>query len=252
MFYYTVELELGLFDDAYSRFCDILEENGRNLEAIFGLAHACLSLCRNSIVEGKFAKALDFLKKGISIHEEHYFGSDAIRSRSVSAAKCLGDLYSMGSLLPASMFGPDQKSNIASFEAQLHFVAKGEKYYEEAIEIAESAEFDEGIVAAAACDLGANQFMQAQLLCQSAAASDKQKWTRFHFAKKTRILIILDKAVDSFLKAIDVCPKHPAGWCGIGVVMSFSDPLIAQHCFSRALELDKSSPGMFLIILFNI
>ena len=102
-----VEAELGLHIEAYTRFKSVLQQYEFNESTAFGLARSCLPLSKVCLEEGKHALALKYLFEGIGVLERH-------SAKSLSAFKCLGDLYSFGYTLPHFLFSNDYGLRLAN------------------------------------------------------------------------------------------------------------------------------------------
>ena len=214
-----VEAELGLHIEAYTRFKSVLQQYEFNESTAFGLARSCLPLSKVCLEEGKHALALKYLFEGIGVLERH-------SAKSLSAFKCLGDLYSFGYTLPHFLF-----SNDGLKVSQLQYISKGENSYRSAYKLSEEKNLDASMRAALMCDVGINLLLQGQICLQSLfipSSNDDDHIKRFK------------EASECFLLSIKLEPSYSIAWSGLGTSLIHIDPILSQHCFCRSLELDKS------------
>ena len=54
---------------------------------------------------------------------------------------------------------------------------------------------------------------------------------------------MLQNSINSFLSSIDIDFSFAPAWGGLGIALSFVDPILSQHCLARSVELDKSGVG---------
>jgi len=248
----TVELELGLFDEAGSKFSEVLHQS-TSYNAAFGLASSMLSLARRDIEFGKAGNALNRLEIGINSLLTHVVEQDSrgtLTSTFVCPLKLLGDLYSFGASLSSSVFINEvNDSTSKGVELKLDFVSKGEKAYNSYLlmvqtlsttnDRTDSKEF----ISYASYDLGINILFQARILCESlneGSGGNKTKMRDIPLINEN-IKSLLEKSKGCFMKAIDSNELASNAWNGLGCVLCSMDPLLAQHSFSRALQLDRSS-----------
>jgi len=240
-----VELDLGLYDEAIEKFDEVLnsEENGSHFIAAYGKATGLLYTSQRDINEGKFGKALSRLEIAISnlcqfipsLDRPCFDGKENFSS----TLKLLGDIYSFGVNIPSDIFLETDKRN---------FIAKGARAYEAVIEcIVKSNTKDEHslLFAAAACDLGTNQYIQAILtaceLGEGSGGNLKMSDITNISNRNLSVNELLQNSINSFSLALDSNDSIAPAWCGLGCALRGTDPLLAQHCFCRAIELDKSS-----------
>jgi superkiller protein 3 len=245
-----IDLDLGLYTDAAEKCSRVLSMEDSALHYYHRMAayiegKSCLFLAKSCIQEGKFGSSLSHLEKGIarlsslSIHEtssmNHY-----------CEIKLLGDLYSLGNSLPSYAFetiSPDGENTekVGNFsnngtQNQLSFLMKGEQAYTLAMDIIKREDeiecTDTALVAAAAIDLATNLLSQTRLVLL-ANSEDANK-------SGNQINHLIARSVNAYVLAIDVCPHDPSAWCGLGCALIAVDPIMSQHAFSRALQIDPS------------
>jgi len=225
-----VEQELGLFDEAAAKFSSVVDrgENSSRSVALHGRAMVLFSIAERELMDGKIGAAFTCVKRAIDSCE---------KSSMVSGCqlKLLGDLYSFGASFPSDIFS-DQSSQAqdqeSSFQNQLDFVRKGEEAFRSALDAQASilAEEDEEFIVTRSsilCDIALNILLQAQSLSAQKAHTDKIKNT-------------YQRAAAAFREAIDYNPIHAASWCGLGCSVLKTDPLLAQHAFSRCIQIENT------------
>ena len=240
-----VELELGLLDECMDKFNMVLDADDVNTQynAAFGLASCMLLSARRKAEEGKSGDALACLQKGIKSLSSLMQGDGKTSEVTFYCAfKLLGDLHNAGSILPPSVFnGTKQKTS---------FIEKGEDAYKEIVKSVENrptsvGDEEEGIVSIltkAYSDIGINILLRARILGEMLhEGSGLESSTILHIAKEENIGNLLDLAIGYFMKSIETNQSSPLAWCGLGCSLVSTDPLLAQHAFVRALELDKAS-----------
>lgn len=263
---FTVELELGLFEDAVSRFEAILEtstdKSVRPL-ASYGHGTAMAALSKMFVGEGKFGSAMEHLLNGIkSIESLLEDESGTVLSTSACSFKLLGDLYSLATSLPPSLFGrckaDDENRAACNLEccsdhdeetlSKISFVSKGDAAYSKAMacheeELVETESSDTSLLAAASFDLGTNLLCQAQILARSLGegTGGNTRTSMRDMTKKCKgIQQRIDESIKHFRDAIEREELFAPAWCGLGSALCYRDTLLAQHCFCRAVQIDKT------------
>jgi hypothetical protein len=246
-----VELELGLFDDAANNFFRVLERQEGPTQSIaaYGQGVALLSIAQRDAQDGKAGAALAHVQRAIEsclVSSSELYGC---------TRKLLGDIYSFGANLPPSVFQDEHDSEERLSEkdhvrAQVKFIAKGEDAYRSAAEMQVAMDDNELRVVRASiiCDAGVNILLQAQCLsilyggiCGSDCAVSEGN---------QELQDCLNRAAQEFRVAIETSPLHAPAWCGLGCAVVASDPLLAQHAFTRCMQLDKLFPDAYANIGF--
>jgi len=253
-----VQLDLGLYDEAAEK-CDVILSSGTTSPIHQMVAYieseALLAMAKQDVQEGKFGLCLSHLQKGI----------DRLNSLSVQfsssenfycVTKLLGDLYTFAESLPSYVFilssfseeTHDDESTFLSHEVQnqMSFIAKGEEAYMMAQKLAEiEGDSDEDypyLVASASSDLGTNLLAQARV-CSAALGEGSgggTKTSMFDMAARSgKIMDLITRSINSYTKAIDLNPHDASAWNGLGTALATVDPLLSQHAFCRALQIDK-------------
>jgi len=223
--------------------------------AAYGVANCSLAMADSCFGDGKFGAALEHLKRGISFLENTLISrkSDALASPTQCALKLLGDLHSYASVLPSSVFSVlnEDETVFASDEEKLRFVAAGELAYTSVLGMAEDArasvehlnQYLNDFISAAYCDLGTNVLFQARILCDIAheGSGAGTCTSMIDMPAKNKIINeTLERSLKLFCKALDSSEQMSThAWNGIGCVFCAKDPILAQHSFSRALQIDK-------------
>ena len=264
---FAVELELGLFEDAVSRFEAVLEDStDKSVRPLASYGHgtAMAALSKMFVGEGKFGSAMKHLLNGIkSIESLLEDESGSALSTSACSFKLLGDLYSLATSLPPSVFdrcktGKEDSgaSNLQCCSehdedtlSKLSFVSKGGSAYSRAIathekELKETESSDTSLlIAAASFDLGTNLLCQAQVLARSLGegTGDNTKTSMLDMTKKCKgIQQRIDESIKHFRAAIEREELFAPAWCGLGSALCYKDTLLTQHCFCRAVQIDKT------------
>jgi tetratricopeptide (TPR) repeat protein len=191
-----------------------------------------LSLAQRDAQDGKAGAAYGSICQAID-------GFDSAASTFSCTHKLIGDLYSFGASLPPGVFDSSAETDILQ---QIAFVAHGESFYQAASAIFVSEDENESKVFRAAfiTDAGTNILHQSHLTsCQ------KCKGLSCNSTKCEAVSALYKRASLQFRSAIELCPEYAPAWCGLGCSMVFSDPLLAQHCFCRSLELDSFAPDAY-------
>lgn len=233
----SAELELGLLDEAEEKFrrgIDKYTEGPRSLLG-YGRAKTLLMMVQRDHQDGKSGAAYGHLTNAIECCEK--IGDAKLNS---SFHKLLGDLYSYGVELPLDLFASENNTEEATvLETKLRLISKGEDCYRAAFDLTTDQETKASLMT----DIGSNILSRAQIL-------------EFHnsnglWRKPTEVVSLLyKKASGAFKEATDIMPDLASAWCGFGCSMINADPLISQHAFVRALELDKKSPDAYANLSF--
>lgn len=242
---FKVEMELGLFDEAeekFSRAMDCSDDEMLRIAA-YGCGVARLSMAQRDLYDGKAGLAYALIQRGVrDCHK--------LRGRTnVCVQKLLGDLHSFASILPSDVFGEDGfcsglENNEALLRAQLDFISKGKDAYQHAHSLVDVfGEVSDAIRASLITDIGSNLLMQAHLLCDWESKG-------LHHQSSEEGSNFLSCAAAEFGRALKFCPTYAPAWCGMGCAVINSDPLLAQHAFSRSLELDNRVPDPYANLSF--
>jgi len=169
-------------------------------------------------------------------------------------------LYSLGNSLPSYVFATAITSQDAEdkrkksylsleVESQLSFMMKGEQAYMLALElcnkddVGEDDEDNKHLFAAALTDLGTNLLSQARV-ASMALGEGSGGGTKTSLAdlamQSSQIKDLITRSINAYLQAVDSSPHEAPAWCGLGCALVAVDPLLSQHAFSRALQLDAS------------
>lgn len=259
-FAFTVEVELGLVEQATEKFETVLSKGDKlaRLNASFGIASCMMLGARRDKDEGKYGHALSRLITGINALGESCPSSESLDHFFITG-KLLGDLYSSASLLPPSVFKIGNESDFKALELKLDFIRKGGAAYENILlklnNIGDA--FRENLVdiyATASCDLGINKLLQINILRELCCEEYGIDGVTSKFKSETESIIdgIFNEAVGAFKDAIRLNHLFSLAWCGLGCAMVTHDPLLAQHAFCRSLQIDKSGDDSWtnLILLY--
>ena len=231
-----VEQELGCFDEAAEKFASVIIRNDSRLSvALYGQAVALFSTAKRDLMDGKAGAAFCSIKHGI----ENCLNSSI---KSGCELKLLGDLYSFGASLPFKVFcdddNPSQDMEYC-FQKQLEFVSRGEEAFRSSLNISGEDEVKSSIL----CDIALNTLLQAQLLSSIQIDSDDS-------SRSQEVITRYDRAAEAFRLAIEYNPIHAASWCGLGCSVLKKDPLLAQHAFSRCVQIESMSPDAYANVGF--
>ncbi|KAL7539490.1 hypothetical protein ACHAXR_012876 [Thalassiosira sp. AJA248-18] len=256
-----VDLDLGLYEEASEKGDKVLSLKSssvhiRRMAAYIG-GQALLFLARTDIQEGKFGSCLSHLEKGIARLSALSLKEDSGDSY-YCEVKLLGDLYSFGHSLPSyvfatasSMQNTQQEGKMGQsgpeIESQLSFIKKGEQAYTLAAELGKNEDLNEEdnkyLIAAAVTDLGTNLLSQARVL-SSALGEGSGGGTKTSLSdlamQSSQIKDLITRSINAYLFAVDSSPHEAPAWCGLGCALIAVDPLLSQHAFSRALQIDPS------------
>ena len=235
-------MELGLFDEAATKFAIVLDRGNDPFLPIASYGHgsALLSMAQRDIEDGKAGSAYVHIKRAVEICQ-------SLSKDFGCARKLLGDLYSSSFALPADVFldkedNSDPLDTQNLLKSQLLFVTIGEQSYRESVEHQVSDDEDELRIlkSSSICDTGVNILLQAQL---------RQRMCEESFGGKTELskesLDDCKRAEKEFCEAIELNPLNAAAWCGLGCAVAMNDPILAQHAFSRSLQIDKMLPDPY-------
>jgi tetratricopeptide (TPR) repeat protein len=235
-----VEQELGCFDEAAKKFASVILRNDTRLSvALYGQAVALFSTAKRDLMDGKAGAAFCSIKHGI----ENCLNSSI---KSGCELKLLGDLYSSGASFPFKVFCDDDnpiQDMEYCFQKQLEFVSRGE----EAFRLSRTSFGDEkdtiAIKSSILCDIALNILLQAQLMSSIQIDSDNS-------SRSQDVITRYDRASEAFRQAIEYNPIHAASWCGLGCSVLKKDPLLAQHAFSRCVQIESMSPDAYANVGF--
>ncbi len=244
---FPVELELGLLDEAAEKFQLVLNTDAKitQYSASYGLASCMLLFARQSAEEGKFGDALSCLKKGID--SLSVFIDENVEFSCVW--KLLGDLYSHGFIIPASVFVIKSNDEVDGNEQKLKFISQGEDMYKHiisSVEKMQDQETDTGsssLQTIAYNDLAINLLLRARgrSECLHEGSGIGLSTSRIEVSSEKGCRNLLDQSIEYFTSAIEMDPLFPMSWCGLGTALVSKDPILAQHAFCRALQLDKAT-----------
>ena len=249
------EHDLGLYAEAAEKCEQVLARDDCSPElyrmAAYVEAEALLSIAKSNIQGGKNGSCRSHLLKAIARLE-----SVGEKNLSYCEIKLLGDLYSFGEALPTYVFeisSSDEKvqdnANTLPMEVEdkISFIRKGEEAYAEALGLVEgigdSEEDKLFLLAATMTDLGINFLSQARTIAVAigdGSGGDSKSTVSDLFAESSRVKDIIMRSINAFYQAIDHSPNNAEAWCGLGTALTFVDPLLSQHAFCRALQIDKS------------
>eukprot|EP00985_Skeletonema_marinoi_P013908 scaffold6999_cov194-Skeletonema_marinoi.AAC.2 len=250
------DLDLGLYAEAAEKCDDVLACGDCSTELIrmasYIEAEALLSIARTDIQGGKNGSCRLHLVKAIT-------RLDGLRPQNSTYCeiKLLGDLYSFGEALPPYVFdqmssseGDEQDADSslpAEVEDKLSFIRKGEEAYAQALELVAKIDDEEEdklfLLAATGTDLGINLLSQARTIAVALGdgSGGVAKTTIVDLtAESDRVKDLILRSINAFSQAIDHSPNDAGAWCGLGSALIFVDPLLSQHAFCRALQIDKS------------
>lgn len=238
-----MELELGLYDEAGEKFARASDCGDVNILpiAVYGYGLSLLSMAQRDNQDGKAGSAFLLLHKGVQ--ECLKLGERT----NVCVQKLLGDMYSLAATLPPDVFGDGNDSDAVASEfqlkSQLDFVSKGKAAYDRAqIFVAQSSE-DNALRASLVSDGGSNLVLQAQLL---------SSWESngLYRQASSESSILYENAANEYRRALNLSPTYAPAWCGLGCAVVRTDPLLAQHSFSRSQELDGLAPDPYANLSF--
>ena len=255
-----VELDLGLHEEAAEK-CDVVlsMESSSQIQrmATYIAGEALLFLARTDTLEGKFGSCLFHLERGVERLSTLTLNEISVDSH-FCELKLLGDLYSFANVLPSYVFNPaspiegekegEAKQLSLGVDNQLSFVKKGEAAYSLALELGQKDETNDEdentyLIAAAATDLGTNLLSQATV-ASTALGEGSGGGTKTSLSDlamhSSLVKDLITRSINAYLCAIDASPAEAPAWCGLGCALLAADPMLSQHAFSRALEIDPS------------
>jgi hypothetical protein len=200
-----------------------------------------LSLAKRDIADGKagssYKKLTRTLKEYTSINAHDAF----------CLLKVYGDLYSLAALLPPDVFEAEENGN-SSQETQIEFIGKGEEVYRWAEASVSkimglTSEIESTLKASIACDIASNMLLRAQLqsLRDGKGLVDSQS---------EECKAAYERAAYQFRRVLEHDPLYSVAWCGLGCAVIHGSPMLSQHAFSRAVELDPSLPDAYANLSF--
>lgn len=243
----TVELDLGLLEDAAEKF-GLVMARGDALRSIaaYGQGSALLALAKRDVNDGKHGYAFQLLRRGVRGLQGSW-SDDEEKPR--CSLKLLGDLYSFGAMLPPEVFIEDLESKAGDISmrdlllrSQLSFVGSGEDAYAAAERnlLKSDGEDDVLVRAALLCDLGSNLLLQAHILTYSHSHEEGGRSIEEVATMVKEVRDRYDRSADAFQRAIDAEPTYSPAWCGLGCARCFVEPLLAQHSFGVSLKIENS------------
>jgi hypothetical protein len=235
----TVEMELGLLDEASEKFTRALGMNDYQIRtpASYGLGRSLLLIAKRHLQDGKVGAAKRAIDRGIEC-------CISVDDKSTCISKLIGDLHSFGAMLSPDVFSAQASDESQDILAQSLFVAEGASYYKKAADCLDSTVDDNSRLSKACllADIGANLLSQSRLFSQL-----EGKGLGIVSSKATAIL---RSAETEFIAAIELHPEYSAAWCGLGCALRQRDPLLSQHAFCRATELDTLSSESYANLSF--
>ena len=254
-----VNVDLGLYEDAADKCSMVLSaENSKNVQylAAYTEGEALLFLARNCINEGKFGTSLGHLEKGIERMSSLSVVEEKFTKDHYCKLKLLGDLYSSGSSLPSYVFAAtsqdgrnsETSGNLSSEVInQLDFLRKGEKAYTLALELGKEEDGNEEdnayLIAAAATDLGTNLLSQARVVSMAlgeGSGGGTSTSSSDLVMQSSQLKDLITRSINAYMSAVDSSPHEAPAWCGLGCALIGVDPIMSQHAFGRALQIDPS------------
>ncbi len=250
------DLDLGLYAEAAEKCDDVLACDDCSAELVrmasYIEAEALLSIARTDIRGGKNGSCRSHLVKAITRLEDL-----CPQNSSYCEIKLLGDLYSFGEALPPYVFdrmstfeGDEQGADSrlpTDVEDKISFIRKGEEAYAQALELVTRIDDEEEdktfLLAATGTDLGINLLSQAKAIAVAlgdGSGGDAKTSVADLTAESDRVKDLVLRSINAFSQALDHNPNDAGAWCGLGSALVFVDPLLSQHAFCRALQIDKS------------
>lgn len=222
-----MELELSLFDDAVEKFERVLNRDQGPSHAIaaYGQGVGLYRLAQRDMEDGKMGSAMMRITKAIESCQDFSLSFGCTR-------KLLGDLYSFGALLPNDLFLESQEP-IAAVSKKLEFVRNGEETYRSLMGLWGDTT-PSHVKASTMCDVGTNILLQAQIVENS-----------MDEALKVTVADLYEKSRRAYEAALEMDPLLAPAWCGLGSAAVSSDPLLAQHAYSRSLQIQKMFPDAY-------
>lgn len=223
-------------DDAEAKFSlgiKISHERSADITLLaYGRAMTLYYMARRDQQDGKSGAAYSHLLNAIACCKT-ITGAKSY----LSINKLLGDLYSYGAEIPQDLFVSGATTD--SFEEKRSLVAEGEACYRTALDVTQ----DDETRASLMTDIGSNILSRAQMV-------ELNIGNGFWIQPTDKVAQLYKDAEDAFRRAIDIVPDLASAWCGLGCSAITSNPLLAQHAFIRAIELDKMSPDAYANLSF--
>lgn len=210
--------------------------------AAYGKGVALLSIAQRATQDGKIGLAYKILRHGLNEF------SQPESAATVCLQKLKGDFYSFGATLPPSVFLDSTKYNNSSdsdgFLEKMEFISQGEAAYRCAHALIEGCSDESSALRAQLLtDIGSNYLLQAQI-----ASGHESEGLGGRVSDVSSELFA--SAAKEFRLALEISPLFGLAWCGLGCALVRSDPLMAQHAFSRSMELDKLAPDSYANLSF--
>mmetsp|Transcript_35636 Transcript_35636/g.82815 ORF Transcript_35636/g.82815 Transcript_35636/m.82815 type:complete len:835 (-) Transcript_35636:28-2532(-) len=251
------ELSMGMHDEAYEKCSTVLITDPTNAKAAHVAGVGALALARRCHGEGKYSMARKWLEDAIDIL--NIVITDSTKEISPSIYKLRGDLYTFGASLPYYVFLDPRDENMRLpmkdvLQPLLQFVQEGYQSYADVLEAADNFKLDDLERAVAWADMGINCFFQLRI-----SENFAQKFGRISSNSSITLTLSADvsktflcpefstampflkSSIIAFLSSLKHEPHYALAWCGLGTVLARVDPLLAQHCLCRSLQLDKSN-----------
>jgi len=237
-------MELGLFEEAEARFSSAIEISDSASEtcfvALYGRGVALASLAQRDNQDGKSGLARERIQQAVESCQK----MAADERKHACVQKLAGDLHTFAASLPPDVFGdsdsPESRNEEALLRSQFSFISKGDQAFRDAVDLVEGNSEESNLLRASLLtDAGANLLHQASLLSLWENKGLHSKSANNESSKT------FESAAIIFQRAIDVCSTFAPAWIGYGSAMAQSEPLLAQHAFSRSLELDNLSPDSY-------
>lgn len=250
------DLDLGLYAEAAEKCDNVLACDDCSTELVrmasYIEAEALLSIAKTDIQGGKNGSCRSHLVKAITRLE-----GLCPQNSSYCEIKLLGDLYSFGEALPPYVFdemssaegdkqGADSRLP-TEVEDKISFIRKGEEAYAQALELVIRIDDEEEdktcLLAATGTDLGINLLSQAKTIAVAlgdGSGGDATTTAADLATVSGRVKDLVLRSINAFSQALDHNPNDAGAWCGLGSALVFVDPLLSQHAFCRALQIDKS------------
>lgn len=222
-------MELSLFDDAVEKFERVLfrKEGFNHAVASYGQGVGLYYLARRDFEDRKYGSSMARIQRAIECCEISSSSFGCIK-------KLLGDLYSFGALLPQDLFLYGSGDNmVTAIKNQVELVGRGASAYRSLIEFLPD-DVPNSVKASALCDVGSNILLQAQI-SENAATQ----------IEDTGVGDLYEKSRREFVAALELDPLCAPAWCGLGCAVIADDPLLAQHAFSRCLEIEQMFPDAY-------
>lgn len=246
-----VELDLGMYDEAAQKCSRVLMslDAPRKIKrlAAYIQGESLLCLARVNIQQGKFGACFEHLNAGITM-----IAAQEKEGFRYCEAKLLGDLYSFAESIPCYVFDSSSEEKEGQLSSQIlrkvDFIAKGESAYTTAMRLSQDQNDPEDedaayLVSAAATDLGTNLLAQARVICaalgEGSGGGPKASLAEIS-AESSLIKDLLARSINAYMAAVSARPEEAPAWCGLGCALLAVDPMLSQHSFCRAIEIDPS------------